>query len=668
MKRFFTFVLTISLIISCMTFSVQAVSFADDYVFPAGLPTKYRSSIFTVSVDETPVGTYKAGLNVWGNEVACCAFSTATAVTITVTTDFAFSSARILPRSANISCSKSGNTLTFSITSPQNLTVLFDENFQGNVLHIFAQAPDSDIIDREDTNTIYFGPGYYDYASQSPLRVESGQTLYLAAGAVLRGRVLVSNASNVTICGRGIILNDFTTSDGYDSVALTLKNSSNVTIKDVTILRNSASWSAFMWKCGNVSVENVKILNPKYACSDGFDIANSHDVTFNNLFIRSCDDSIAIKGTGNHGYNVAENPAETQANYRISILNSQVWSDTNNALGIGAETVAAYYDEITFENIDILYNYDDYTYPDQFTERSALNICALNATNISNITYADIRVEKAKRLISVTMPNDFWFGSLQGNWNWNGSFSGITYRNIISYSNGSNEIQILGHDSTHTISDIQFDNIQINGQILDLSSPLFKTNKYTKQVKLCNNGIVLQTKDGPFGSNVHNAAEEYSAGMQGYKQWFYRTWTNGVGNADMLWNRDGSYHWRGVHAYDAIWMYDNTLYMHPDTDQTMLEWTASSAGTIQISGSVRKYDVAGGDGVSLSIWKNNTLIWPTAGWRTISYNDSIGLSHDFAVDVNCGDVISFRVDEGDNNAYDTTIWDANIVYNFYRSY
>lgn len=201
-----------------------------------------------------------------------------------------------------------------------------------------------------------------------------------------------------------------------------------------------------------------------------------------------------------------------------------------------------------------------------------------------------------------------------------------------------------------------------------MSSPLFKTNKYTKQVKLCNNGIVLQTKDGPFGSNVHNAAEEYSAGMQGYKQWFYRTWTNGVGNADMLWNRDGSYHWRGVHAYDAIWMYDNTLYMHPDTDQTMLEWTASSAGTIQISGSVRKNDVAGGDGVSISIWKNNTLIWPTAGWRTISYNDSIGLSHDFAVDVNCGDVISFRVDEGDNNAYDTTIWDANIVYNFYRSY
>lgn len=93
MRRFFTFVLTISLIISCRAFSVQAASSVDDYVFPAGLPTKYRSSIFTVSVDGTPIGTYKAGLNVWGNEVACCAFSAATAVTITVTTDFAFSSA-----------------------------------------------------------------------------------------------------------------------------------------------------------------------------------------------------------------------------------------------------------------------------------------------------------------------------------------------------------------------------------------------------------------------------------------------------------------------------------------------------------------------------------------------------------------------------------------------
>lgn len=386
------------------------------------------------------------------------------------------------------------------------------------------------------------------------------------------------------------------------------------------------------------------------------------------MFIRSCDDSIAIKGTGNNGYNPAEDPAQSPANYNITIQNTQVWSDANNALGIGAETDAAYYDNITFKNIDVLYNYDDYSYPDQLMERSALNICALNATNISNVTYEDIRIEKAKRLISITMPDSFWFGSLQGNWNWNGKISGITYRNIVSYSDGNNEIQMLGRDTEHTISGVTFDNVVIKGQKLGLSSRLLKINKYTKNVQNIVNGSLTEIQDGPFGSNVHKIAEEYSQSQQGINGWYYRTWTNGVGNADMKWNSDGSGHWRGAHSYDAIWMYDGILYLHPDTNQTILEWKAAQKGNIQITGNVRKYDILGGDGVVVSIWKNDTLIWPESGWTAIGYNDNVGLKHDIEVDVEQGDIISFRVDEGMNNAYDTTIWTPIITYNFYREY
>ena len=211
------------------------------------------------------------------------------------------------------------------------------------------------------------------------------------------------------------------------------------------------------------------------------------------------------------------------------------------------------------------------------------------------------------------MPNDFWFGSMKGNWNWNGSFSRITYRNIVSYSDGSNVIQLFGRDSRHMVSDILFDNIQINGSIIDLDSPLFKVNKYTKGVRFCRNGIITPEKNGPFGTNVHNAALEYSEGYQGKNQWFYRTWTNGIGNGNMIWNSDGSYHWRGSHSYDAIWMYNHTLYMHPDTDQSMLEWEVPCSGTVQIDGNVRKYSTLGGDGVTVSIWKNNTLVWPKDG-------------------------------------------------------
>lgn len=631
------------------------------YDMPAGLPSSYVSSDFAVDVNNIDVDVYYGGNNAWGKGIAFGSFDFSGTVTVKVTTNFSFSSARILPRSSGVACNVNNKTVTFVLDKPQNITVLFDENFQGKTLHLFAQAPETDIPAANDSNVIYFAPGYYDYSNQTPLIIPSGKTLYLAGGAVVRGRVVVSNASNVKICGKGILLNDYTSNDGYDNVALAIKNSNYVVVKDVIIARNAASWSAFMWKCGNVTVEDVKVINPRYASSDGFDIANSHDVLFNRMFIRSCDDSIAIKGTGTNGYVPSQNPADALPVYNITIQNLQVWSDANNALGIGAETIASYYDTITLKNIDILYNYDDINYPDFFKERAAINICALNATYLRNITFEDIRVEQAKRLIGIDMSDDFWFGSLQGNWSWQGNMSNITFKNITSYSSGSNEIRIYGKDTAHNVTNVTFENIVINGQkILSFSDSHFRANSFANNLKIVNNGTQVATANGPFGSVAHVATEEFST-TQGLNGWYYRTWTAGVGTKNMSWNTDQSGHWRGQNSYDAIWVNGNNLYLHPDNDQTMLEWKAPQSGEINIVGTVKKYDIGGGDGVNVSIWKNNTMIWP-ANWQTIAYNDNIGKEHNFMTTVSAGDVISFRVDEGANNAYDTTIWNATIIY------
>lgn len=83
------------------------------------------------------------------------------------------------------------------------------------------------------------------------------------------------------------------------------------------------------------------------------------------------------------------------------------------------------------------------------------------------------------------MPDSFWFGSLQGNWNWNGKISGITYRNIVSYSDGNNEIQMLGRGTEHMISGVTFDNVVIKGQKLGLSSRLLKSISTQKCSKYC---------------------------------------------------------------------------------------------------------------------------------------------------------------------------------------
>ena len=73
---------------------------------------------------------------------------------------------------------------------------------------------------------------------------------------------------------------------------------------------------------------------------------------------------MAIKGTGTAGYDPAEDPKDALPTSNITYRNAQLWSDANNAIGIGAETVAGYFRDIRFENIDILRNYDDLNYPD----------------------------------------------------------------------------------------------------------------------------------------------------------------------------------------------------------------------------------------------------------------------------------------------------------------
>lgn len=633
---------------------------------PAAMPEKYSSADFQVQAGGQSVPVCVSGDNAWGNPVSYGTFESSGPVEIQININFSFADYALLPGSLGLSGQRVGNKVTFTAQPGTDITFLPDGNYNGRVLHLFIREPLTDIPDIQSSSVIHYSPGYYDLSGQPPLMLTSGQTLYLEGGAVLRGRVLVQNADHVTICGPGILLNDYAAQDSYDGVAIALKNSTDVTVRDITVIRDMNSWISFMWKCRNVTVKNYKAINARYASSDGFNVANCQDVLFDGSFIHSCDDSVAIKGTGNSGYNPAEDPSLALPTSNITYQNSQLWSDANNAIGIGAETQASCFDQIRFQNIDILRNYDDLNYPDQLTERSAINICALNATQIRNVTFEDIRVEKAKRLINITMEDSFWFGSLAGNWQWPGSIQNITYRNITSNSDGSNQIRISGRDSEHQISDIRFENIRINDtQLSDFNTDIFSVNSFGKNIRLISDlnpeGI---TTDGPITapSNRYQAAEQLS-GIQGENGWYYRTWQAGIGTQDMAWNPDGSNHWRGSKQWDAIWVEQDQLLLHPDETQILLDWKAPRSGTISVSGTVRKYASEGGDGVNVSIWKNNQMIWPVNGvWRTIAYNDTVGAAAEISTSVAQDDVISFRVDKRDNTAYDSTSWTPTIIY------
>lgn len=635
------------------------------YGMPSNLPSQYKSTDFTVTAGGQSVPVYASGANAWGSTVSYATFDASEAVSVSIGVNFSFTQYQLIPNSLGIAGTRSGSQVNFTVQPDTDVTLLLDGNYNGRVLHLFVRSPEEDVPSVKDSNVVTYAPGYYDLSSQTPVQLSSGQTLYLAGGAVVRGRVLVNNAQNVTIRGRGILLNDFSSNDGYDNVALALKNSDEVHVKDLLVARNMNSWTAFMWKCSNVDVVGFKAINAKYASSDGFDIANSHDVLFDHVFVRSCDDSVAVKGTGDAGYNASEDPADTPPTYHVTYQNSQLWSDSNNAIGIGAETLAEYFDNIDFNNIDILRNYDDLNYPDQLTDRSAVNICALNATTIQNVTFENIRVGKAKRLIGICMVDSFWFGSLSGNWRWPGVIQNIHYKNIESDSDGSNEIRIYGKDASHLIRNVTLENVKINGNdVSRFSDPHFNVNSFVKEIHIVSpdtpEGI---TSDGPIlPASLNNAATQFSQ-VQGGNNWNYRVWQAGVGTSDMTWNPDGSGHWRGTGQWDAIWTDGNQVYLHPDATQVMLEWTAPRSGTVNISGNVHKSDTGGGDGITASVWKNNQMIWPANGqWQHVLYNDTTGYSTAVSTTVAQGDILSFRVDKYGNNAYDSTVWTPAVSY------
>lgn len=144
MKKVFALLLAVCIVLS-MPLSVRAVDSVTAYTMPQNLPQEYVSTNFSVSASGIALPVYNVGQNVWNANVAYCAFDFTGTVTLSVTTNFNFTTARVLPRNAGINCTKSGNTVTFTLNSAQNVTILFDENFQGKAIHIFAQEPETNI-------------------------------------------------------------------------------------------------------------------------------------------------------------------------------------------------------------------------------------------------------------------------------------------------------------------------------------------------------------------------------------------------------------------------------------------------------------------------------------------------------------------------------------------
>lgn len=341
--------------------------------------------------------------------------------------------ARIRPLSYGITPEIKGNTLTFRLSQPRNLSVEVNGDIFHN-LHLFANPVDEFIPDRKDTNLIYFGPGIHQIAN-GKLKVTSGKTVYLAGGVVLMGQVLIEGVENVKLIGRGII-------DHTVKMGVRIANSKNILVEGIFCTQCATGGS------NNVTIRNVKSIS-YYGWGDGMNVFASNNVLFDGVFCRNSDDCTTVYGT-RLGF--------TGGCKNITMQNSTLWADVAHPILIGTHGNTPnpeFLEDLTYINIDILDQKEQ-----QVDYQGCMSLNAGDSNLIRNVLFENIRVEDFRQgqLVNLRVFFNSKYCTSPGRGIENVLFKDITY-------NGKNaELSVIaGYDDQRKVKNIVFENLIING-------------------------------------------------------------------------------------------------------------------------------------------------------------------------------------------------------------
>ncbi|MCF7976222.1 MAG: endo-polygalacturonase [Phycisphaerae bacterium] len=384
--------------------------------------------------------------------------------TVTVTVPETVVSAKILPTSAGIVPTIQGKSIAFNVTSPANLTIEINGEWIRS-LHLFVNPLETDAPRPDDPDVIYFGPGIHEI---SHLVVGDNKTVYIAGGAVVRAVIepdeeysissysglrnytptLELRGQHITLRGRGIIDAQACTTHARNMVYV---KGSDIAIEGV-ILRDSSTWTIPIRQSDRVLIHNVKLIGYR-ANSDGVDICNSRDVTVEHCFIRTLDDLIVVKADKGQG--------EVK---HIIARDCVLWNQVAHALSVGAELR----DDVT----DVLFTDCDVIH-DQGREWS-LRIFHCDAARISDIRFENIRIEEARKCISVWIGKAVWTRDKEP-----GHIRDVVFKNITA-SGTPLTVELTGIDEAHAIENVLFQTVTLNGK--PLTRDQVSANNFIKNI------------------------------------------------------------------------------------------------------------------------------------------------------------------------------------------
>ncbi|WPJ95099.1 glycosyl hydrolase family 28 protein [Coraliomargarita algicola] len=363
-----------------------------------------------------------------------------------------FTSYTLKPDRYGLEVSRSGNRLHFQIESARNMVLQIPGR---TPLAIIVTPLERGLPDPSDPDVRYFWPGIQDVGV---IRPQSGQTIYFAPGALVKGRIEAKGVSDVRVCGRGILETAGYSVRSEGDAGILFENSENIIVEGIGVRSFYTWWQTLYLNCRNVEVAHSNIFGIGVN-TDGVDIDAVKNFVVRDSFIRAEDD-----GLGWHSLNAAVNGERITENAIAN--NIIIWNTgAGNGIRIGASMEAQLWRNITIRNVDILQHagagiYSDYS----------------DWAWMENLRFENIVIEKASK------PIDFHIGSTiysnsTGYLNERGHMDGLVFENV--KMNGGT-IRLAGYDATHRINNLRFINCVNGGEAVaglsDISVNAFVTD------------------------------------------------------------------------------------------------------------------------------------------------------------------------------------------------
>jgi len=287
------------------------VSRAQSKVTLYPIPAEVRSGHFRVTVDGHGTDVLHAATGYY-----LLNFDTAGAATISITAagdpHYWDAGVEIQPMRLGLRPTRHGATITFQIAGPVKLTIARpgDHFADADILFLFANPPDTSGVTAATPHVRYYGPG----AHHENIDAHTGDTIYLAGGAVVFGSLNIWQVENVRVLGTGTIVYDGPQDPHSDEGwmhkpnwhVIVMDNARNIEIDGITCITRSRSWQIQMRDSRHIGFFNIKVIggNPNDANQDGMDWLGGGDTMVRNSFFRASDDVFALQGNWD-GYDLA---------------------------------------------------------------------------------------------------------------------------------------------------------------------------------------------------------------------------------------------------------------------------------------------------------------------------------------------------------------------------